>query len=437
MASSITDDTYRQELKQLREEIEQRTGRSTGELYAEREQRARDVIELREPDRIPFSVTIDLYSYTGVHNSAAYYEPVVYKRAMRQITLDLEPDMCNAGLPMSGDALEALGVTNRLWPGGPLPPDYEYQFVEREYMKADEYDMFLTDPTDFLIRRFLPRMYKVYAPLEQLPPLSTLFQGFEGLSPRFASAEFREMAARVAEAGESMKAFREVTGDAYGELADLGYPPFAPFGSGIGGAPYDALSSFLRGMQGAMSDMFRQPEKLLRACELINERRIAAGRRADPEKRPNPKKSGMPLWRGDKSFMSEAQFERFYWPGLKRALQANIDLGWVPVPFFEARFDDRLARLRELPPGKIVASIEHMDAVKAKQLLGGHTCLLVRGPLSSRIWSLRQVEAYYKDLIDACGKGGGLMINVRLPDKTGKEDARALLAELSAYGRYH
>src|SRR3972149_4142651 len=108
MATSITNETYQKELRQIREEIERRTGKSCEELYEEREKRARDVIELREPDRIPFSVNAALHSYTGIHNSAAYYEPIAYKMAMRQITLDLEPDMCNAGLPMSGDALEAL-----------------------------------------------------------------------------------------------------------------------------------------------------------------------------------------------------------------------------------------------------------------------------------------------------------------------------------------
>jgi hypothetical protein len=36
---------------------------------------------------------------------------------------------------------------------GPLPPDYGYQAVEGEYMNAGENDMFLNDPTGFMIRR--------------------------------------------------------------------------------------------------------------------------------------------------------------------------------------------------------------------------------------------------------------------------------------------
>ncbi|HEX7475942.1 MAG TPA: hypothetical protein VF318_08255, partial [Dehalococcoidales bacterium] len=357
--------------------------------------------------------------------------------AMRKITVELEPDMCEAGLPTSGAALEALDVKNRLWPGGPVPPDYEYQFVEGEYMKEDEYDMFLSDPSGFNIRRYLPRVYGALLPLGDLPPLDSIFQGFEALTPLFARPDFLELASRLADAGRKTQEFRKTLGNSYEDLAQLGFPAWAPVTTGsVGGAPFDTLSVFLRGMKGSMVDMYRRPDKLIWACDKILERRIANATPADPTKRGNPKKVGMPLWRGDKAFMSEAQFNKFYWPGLKKALQATIDLGYVPVPFFEAEFGNRLERLLELPKGKMVASIEYMDAVKAKQILGGHTCLLVRGPQSSIIWSLRQIESYTKDLIDKCGKGGGLLLNIRLPDKAKTEDIRAMLESIKEYARY-
>ena len=113
--------------------------------------------------------------------------------------------------------------------------------------------------------------------------------------------------------------------------------------------------------------------------------------------------------------MSEKQFEKFYWPGLKKALQATIDLGYVPVPFFEAEFGDRLERLLELPKGKVIASVEYMDAIRAKEILKGHTCIMVRIPLSSKLWSVREVEKYTKELIDRCGKGGGTYPRYKAP----------------------
>ena len=437
MTSPASLEQYRKENAVLRAQIEKQTGKTVEQLYEEREKRVRDAIELKVPDRVPFAANINVHEYTGISNSAAYYDPVAWKTAMRKITIDFEPDMCGAGLPSSGAAKEALDVKNGLWPGWQVPPDYEYQFVEGEYMKEDEYDMFISDPTGFMIRCYLPRVYGALAPLAKLPRPDSMFQGLEGLTPFFASPEFAEMASRLAEAGRKTLEFRSMIGDTYEELAQLGFPAFAPVSTGgVGGAPFDALSSFLRGMKGSMVDMYRRPEKLLRACELILERRAAGSFPADPTKRGNPKKVGVPLWRGDKAFMSEAQFKKFYWPGLKKALQANIDLGYVPVPFFEAEFGDRLEYLLELPKGKILASVEHMDAVRAKEILGGHTCILTRGPLSSKLWSLNEIESYTKDLFDKIGGQGGLILDLRLPDKAKKEDIQAMLKSIKEYIRY-
>jgi hypothetical protein len=433
MSASLASKQYQQEHEILKKQIERAAGKSAEQLYGEREKRVRDAIELREPDRVPLAINVNTSLYTGIQNSAAYYDPVGWKRAMRKITLDLEPDVCNAGLPSSGEAFTALDVKNRLWPGGPLPPDYEYQFVEGEYMKEDEYDLFLSDPSDFMIRRYLPRVYGALASLSKLPPIGMLFQGFEAITPMFASPEFIKAAKALAKAGRETAKFRKTIGDSYEELATLGFPAFAPVTTGgVGGAPFDTVSSFLRGMKGSMLDMYRRPEKLLQLCDMILERRIATSKTSDPKSR----RIGMPLWRGDKSFMSQKMFEKFYWPGLKKALQADIDLGYVPIPFFEAEFGDRLERLLELPKGKIVASVEYMDAVKAKEILGGHTCIMVRGPLSSRLWSLGEVEKYSKELIDKCGKGGGLLLNIRLPDKGTTAEFQAMLKSLREYGRY-
>jgi hypothetical protein len=437
MASRTEIAKYRKENLLLKRQIEERTGKTVEQLYAERAKRVRDVIELREPDRVPFSFFVEPHTYAGIPKSAAYYDPITFKRTMRKIAVDLEPDMCEAGLPFSGAAMTELDVQNRIWPGGPKPPDFEYQFVEREYMKADEYDMFLNDPSGFMIRRYLPRVYGALMPLAKLPPLDSMFMGLEGLTPLFASPEFLRMAKHLAEAGRHTEEFRKTLGDTYEDLAQLGFPPFARFVlGGVGGAPFDTISSFLRGMRGSMLDMYRQPDKLLRACEVILERRIAQAIPADPNDRDYPQRVGMPLWRGDLVFMSDAQFKKFYWPGLKKALQTHVDLGYVPVPFFEAKFGDRLECLLELPKGKILPAIEAADAVRAKEILGGHLSLLVHCPNQFKIWSLNQVESFVKALIDKCGKKGGLIIALRMPDKARIEDMQAMLKSIREHGRY-
>ena len=435
MAKSADQKLYEAEQKQLKKEIENRTGKSTIQLYEEREQRVRDVINLKVPDRIPIAVNPDTQAYTEIPNSAGYYDPVNFKRARRMIALDFEPDMADSGIPISGDALTALDVKNRLWPGGPLPGTYDYQAVEGEWMKADEYDIFLKDPADFVIRCVWPRLYGTLAPLSKLPPIGDLFQGFEGLTTLLSSPEFIKMAKKIVAAGKAAERFRKDIGDGVEDLAQLGFPPIWGLGA-IMGAPFDVVSSALRGMQGTMIDMFRRPDKLLAACDMIMDRRIARALPADPARRGNPKRAGMPLWRGDKSFMSEKQFEKFYWPGLKRAMQANIDLGYIAFPFFEAEYGNRLERLLELPKGKFIASIEAVDAVRAKEILKGHACLYVRIPLAAKVWSFNDVEKFTKELIDKCGKGGGLMLHMRLPVKGTKQQYQGLMKNLREYGRY-
>ena len=436
MTTPAEIEKYQEENLALKRQIEERTGKTVEQLYAERARRVRDSIELRVPDRVPFSVLIEAHAYSGIPNSAAYYDPITLKRTMRQMAVDLEPDMAEGGFPSSGAAMTEMDIKNVVWPGGPKPDDYNYQFIEGEYMKEDEYDMFLIDPSGFMIRRYLPRVYGALSPLAKLPPLDSMFMGFEALTPLLTSPEFLEMAKHLAAAGKHAGEFFKTVGNTQEELAQLGFPPFASFvRGGVGGAPFDTVTSFLRGMKGSMLDMYRRPEKLLKACEVILERRIAQAIPADRAHRDYPQRIAMPLWRGDLAFMSDAQFKKFYWPGLKKSLQTHVDLGYVPVPFFESKFGDRLECMLELPKGKILASIEAVDAVRAKEILGGHTCLLIRTPNTSKLWSLGQLESFIKDLIDKCGKNGGLILVIKMPDKARIEDMQAMLKSIKEYGR--
>ncbi|MEE8412913.1 MAG: hypothetical protein V3R96_00010 [Dehalococcoidales bacterium] len=437
MASTVQAEVPEKNLQQLREEIERKTGKTPEQLYEEREKRARDAIELKVPDRVPLAINPDPGNRGGLPQAAAYYDPLAWKMAIREDVLNFEPDLCNAGFSNSGATWEALDVKNRLWPGGNLPPDIPYQFVEGEYMKADEYDLFLKDPSDFNVRYYLPRVYGALLPLSKLPPLNLMFSGFDGITTMFASPEFEQMAKALSKAGRELEKHRKATGEAQEELALLGFPAFSNSrGSVGGGAPFDAISSGLRGMKGSMLDMYQRPEKLIAACDMLAEMRIDRAVPADPEKRGNPKRVGMPLWRGDKMFMSQKQFETFYWPGLKKVMLASIELGYIPMPFFEAHFGDRLECLLDLPKGKVIASVEHMDVVQAKEILGGHTCVMGKGPHSLKISSLREAEEYYKDQIKVCGKGGGFILSMRVPDRGTPEDKKAMVDSIREYSRY-
>lgn len=435
MTSLRSSPAQKKEIKALRQEIQQRTGKTPEQLYEEREKRVRDSIYLKQPDRIPLFVFPDPAEHYGLPHSAAYDDPAAWRQAFIREILDFEPDMVSGTFSTSGETLATLDVKNKLWPGGPLPPDYELQFVEGEFMKEDEYDLFLTDPADFMIRRYLPRMYGSLAPLSRLPSLSLMMNGFEGIADLFCDPDFKKLARTLDKAGRELKKYREAAGDLPEDMALLGFPAFSHSG-GVGVAPFDVLSSFLRGMKGSMLDMYRQPNNVIKACEAILKRRIAMATPADPKARGNPKRVFMPLWRGDKSFMSKAHFDRFYWPTLKKTMLAAIKLGYVPMPVFEAHFGDRLECMLDLPKGKAVAVVEYMDVVQAKEILGGHTCIIGNVPKSLRYKSPKEVLSYYKDLIGRCGKGSGLMLNISLPHNTPVAELRKMVSTIKEYATY-
>jgi hypothetical protein len=428
---------FTQKLQSWKEEIQTRTGKTPEQLYREREKRITDCVELREPDSIPLWFIAEGNPRLNLKPAAAFYDPVVWKEALVKEILEFEPDLYIAIFGGAGHSWEALDIKNKLWPGGTLPPEYEYQFVEGEYMKADEYDLFLSDPSDFMLRYYLPRVYNALAPLAKLPSVSLMYNSFEYITDLFTSPEFARMAKAVVKAGKELEKHRLLVGNTFDELAALGYPDLG-HGSGAGLVPFDTISSFFRGMKGSMLDMYRQPEKLLQACDVVLKKHVAMAKPADRSQPGSFQRSGMPLWRGDCSFMSEAQFARFYWPGFKQALMAAIDLGYIPVPLFEAKFGKRLERLLELPKGKVVAVVEHMDIIPAREMLGGHVCIVGKPPVSLHYASVQETLDYYRDLLvtKKCGKGGGLILRMVLPQQASVAELKKMLKTIREYCRY-
>lgn len=421
--------------------MEEKTDKTPEELYQEREKRVRDAIQLKEPDRVPVLIGCAYFParYAGVPSSAAYYDAAAWKEAVKKTISELQPDLYRASSALnSGTVLEILDTKQIRWPGYDLPPNVTHQFVEGEYMREDEYDLFLSDPSDFMLRRHLPRIFGALAPLAKLPPLRN-FSGtsFTSVLPFFATPEFKQLAELLHRAGQEEMKWRSVMGALEEEMAGLGFPPHS-HRSVVGGAPFDLISDNLRGMRGAMTDMYRYPEKLLAACDKVLEWRIAAATPADPKKRGNPKRVFMPLHRGSEGFMSEKQFKTFYWPGLKKAIQATIDLGFVPMPFFEGKFTSRLEYLLELPKGSTVCQFEHTDMARAKEVLGDHLCIMgnVPSPLL-QVGSATEVEEYCRKLIETCGKGGGFILsNGSSIDEAKPENVKAMIDSVKKYGLY-
>ncbi len=62
------------------------------------------------------------------------------------------------------------------WPGQNLPDETPWQYLEAEYMKADEYDALLADPEGYFRRSLLPRFGGAFAPLATMPPFTDFME---------------------------------------------------------------------------------------------------------------------------------------------------------------------------------------------------------------------------------------------------------------------
>ncbi len=437
---------YRGNLKALKDQIETKHGKTAESLCDEREKRVSDAIALRLPDRVPVTIQTGVFAarYAGLPLSSMYYDHAAYREACLKTTLDFEPDTgASMVLVSSGLVNELLGVRHQRWPGGNLPADTPYQFVEGEYMMAEEYDAFLDDPSDFIFRVYLPRIYGTLAPVSKLPPFRNMIggMGFTGLLNLLVAPEFKELGKKLAKAGREQDRVRREGIEFSKVMNYLGFP--SQYGStlgagGVGSAPFDTISDNLRGMRGTMLDMYRCPEKLLAACDRILQWRLSQAVPARPDSRGNLTRAGMPLHRGSQGFMSKTQFEKFYWPTLKKAIIANVDLGYVSAPFWEGIWDDRLEYLLELPRGRVLFHCELTDIYRAKEVLGDHMC--IQGgvpPTILQTGSPQDVEELCKKLIKKVGKNGGFILGPGSAiDYARPENLKAMVDSVKKYGWY-
>jgi hypothetical protein len=409
------------------------------ELFQERNKRINDAVQLKVPDRVPVEMSFGYFParYTGIPCSVVYYDPPRWLAAVTKTVVDFEPDGLFYIQALSpGKALEILDPKTSRWPGHGVPENHGNQALEGEWMKADEYDLLMNDPTDFALRVYLPRTVGSMEPFAKFPQLSGGGFGFQGamtLAEWLANPEAAAAIERLQQAGRESIAWRKSIPVLSREVEALGFPVG---GMGAGGAPFDQVMNSLRGMQGTMVDMYRQPDKLLALIDSFLQKSLK--RIAQMPRSTDAPRVFMATHRGSDGFMSLKQFETFYWPGLKKVILAVIEKGMVPAIFFEGNWTARLEYLLELPRGKILAHFDSTDIFRAKEVLRDHIC--IRGNVPGSLLtagSPHDVKDYVKKLIDVVGKDGGLIVCPRVvPDEATAENLHAMIDFTKEYGVY-
>jgi uroporphyrinogen-III decarboxylase len=144
------------------------------------------------------------------------------------------------------------------------------------------------------------------------------------------------------------------------------------------------------------------------------------------------------LHKGDETFMSNAQYEKFYWPTFREVILGLIEDGATPLLFAEGRYDNRLEIIKDLPPGKVVWHFDRTDMFRAKKILGDNACIAGNVPASLLCTGTpKEVKDYCRKLIEVCGAGGGFILTGGASiDKGNPDSLRAMTEAVMEYGVY-
>jgi hypothetical protein len=394
-------------------------------------------IKLEElPDRVPVNgVTGNFLAYyAGYDLKTCMFDLEKYREAWLKFARDFDADMTGGGSVLNGRFYDLMQVRTHRWPGGGLPDDASmFQFVEKEYMEADEYDLCLNNPAGYILRYFLPRTYGVFEPLAKLGPLDSFMGTGRQLMMAAGTPEFREMAESLLAAHEASVVWGKVVMECNRACREMGYPAGS---GGLALAPFDTVADMLRATHGSVMDMYRQPDKILELMERVLPVSLeSAVRAADMSDSPQ---IIIPMHKGDDMFMSDAQFEKFYWPSFRRLLIGMIDEGLVPMPVVEGSYNRRLEYIKDLPGTGVIWLFEKTDMKEVKRVLGGHTCIAGNVGVSlMRTGTPDDVKKYCRWLIDTCAPGGGYILSMGAGiDKCNPANVHAMIDTAKEYGRY-
>jgi uroporphyrinogen-III decarboxylase len=337
-----------------------------------------------------------------------------------------------------GKVLEILDYKLYHWPGHGVPENTSYQCAEAEFMKPDEYEAYLSDPSDYFLRTYLPRVVGALEPWKDLPPFTNLLElPFVpwGMLP-FGLPHIQESLKKLMQVGQMSLEWAgkvaEIDNDIITSLGLVKYQ------GGFSKAPYDVIADTMRGTRAIMLDTFRKRKEILEASE----RNIPF-----MTKMPYgaytwgaPPTVFFPLHKGADSFMSPKDFKELYWPSFKAVMLNLIEDGMIPFLFVEGSYNQRLDIITDpdIPAGSTIWYFDKTDMTEVRKHLQGWACFSGNFPSSLlAAGTVDQVKDEVKKIIDICaGDGGYYMVNGAVLDEALPENLKAYIDTVKEYGVY-
>jgi hypothetical protein len=296
--------------------------------------------------------------------------------------------------------LQASGVypMKMLIPGKDLSANDEFQLLEEEILKPEDYDRICEMGIEsFYYEDYLWRITDLRP--DELPGTTeSLMVGFGQFMAECAKRDTR------------------------------------PFFMGYSFHPFFCLS-LMRSMVRFTEDLYFNPEPVERALKKMTADLI-------PKRIKMVKDSGINLWllteeRASGFFYPMDVFERFWWPYTKQIVDACWSEGIVTIFHLDQCWDKNISYFKELPRGSAVLELDSTtDIFAAKEILRDHLCF--HGDVSAALLSIGEPEdvaSYCRKLIDEVGEGGGFILGsgCSVPPNVKPENFRSMIETAKTY----
>jgi hypothetical protein len=397
-------------------------GTDMEQLYQARMKRYVTAMRNGKPDMIPIRPFVAEFTakYAGYTCQEVTHDYEKAFAAARKCAADFDWDAVVGNMVYVWTALtEAIGTKYYAVPGIHISADTGFQYLEPSeesaFMKPDEYDQLIEDPTGFLFNVWLPRISRdVSAMGEKTSMRNNLSFLKGGMAMLNYFNAFGTQAALLRSESGTVSAI-----------------------SGILKAPLDIIADKMRGYLGLVSDLLERPKKVMAACEaLMPHLTHVALSGADPDKNVP---IGFWMHRGCVPFVTMEHFENFYWPTLKPIIEEIWSHGHQVLFYAEGDWTAHLDSFAELPDGSIVYHVDKADIFETHKKIGDKFCL--SGGISNTLLSFGtpdEVRQCCKKVIDEVAGDGGYVLDAEaiMQDDTNVENIRAMTDFVREHGVY-
>lgn len=395
---------------------------NTEQLYQERLSRYVAAMRNEKPDRVPIRPFVAEFTarHAGftcqevAHDYGKAFEAAI--RTARDFQWDaIVPNMVYVWTGLA----QATGLRYYGIPGIGIPHTTGFNYIEppegEAFMREDEYDALIADPTGFLYEVWLPRVSteicKLGAPATKRNNLALVKSAMAMLSYFYAF-------------GPQVQRMRTECGCASAI-------------AGIFKAPFDILADKLRGYVGLTMDMHTQPAKVLKACEVLMPHLVNVGlTTADPA---NLVPIGFWMHRGCVPFINPKQFDSHNWATLKPCIEEFWKHGHQTLFYAEGKWRHHFDAFRELPERSIVFHCDQDDLFEVHRRL--HDRFAISGGIPNVLLSFgseQEVRDFTARVMREVAPTGGYILDAGaiMQDDTKSENLRAMTEvgrELGAY----